>query len=132
MNGFVIRVNAYHGIPVVMNEAGVHARPSLSIDIPITFEKIINDITTTSIRDVENTGAGYESGYTLDVLIDDFEIEYACKVSADVEGKEDDGLRVFEFDVFEPVWGDDDEAKDVIDHLAERLKDWVEGYTAGR
>jgi hypothetical protein len=127
MSSFIFRVCAYHGEPVSMNGNGVHARSGLSIETPVAGN-IIND----PANSVVHLADGSESGYDLDSLIDDFEDEYGCKVTFDENGKVVDGLKVYEFDVFEPSWDDDDEAKDVIDDLTERLTDWAEGYPTGR
>jgi hypothetical protein len=130
MNGFIFRVCAYHGEPVVMNGSGLHARSGLSIDTPVTGDRIVNDPNNHVIKDMSKEGA--ESPYGIDALLADFEDEYGCKVNYDDEPKVVDGLQVFEFDVFEPSWPDDDEAKDVIDDLTESLVDWAEGYPTGR
>jgi hypothetical protein len=133
MNSFIFRVCAYHGEPVAMNGNGIHARSGLSIDTIVPSEKVINDPTGTETRDVTLGGRGEESGYDVDTLIEDFQDEYGCKVHYDFDLKEQaDGPRVFEFDVFEPSWSNDDEAKEVIDDLIERLTDWTEGYPTGR
>ena len=128
MNAFILRVCAYHGKPVAMNGNGVHARQGLSVDVPVS--NVVNDPEGTETKDLTLPDRQQLSGYDLDTLIEDFQDEYGCKVNYD--DKNVDGLRVFEFDVFEPAWPDDEEAKDVIDDLAERLQDWVKGYPTGR
>ena len=133
MNSFIFRVCAYHGDPVVMNGNGLSARSGLSIDTIVSSDHIVNDPRLTETRDVALGGRGVESGYDIDTLIEDFEDEYGCKINYDFdlhEGTKDPNT--FEFDIFEPSWPDDDEAKDVIDDLTERLVDWAEGYPTGR
>jgi hypothetical protein len=134
MNGFIFRVCAHHGEPVVMNGNGLRSRSGLSIDIPISSERIVNDPNNAVIKDMGNEGR--ESEYDLGALVSDFEDEYGCKVNYDYDLHDKpynyDGPQVFEFEVFEPSWPDDDEAKDVIDDLGERLTDWAEGYPTGR
>ena len=132
MNGFIFRVCAYHGEPVVMNTAsGVRARKGLSVDTAVPGDKVVNDPNNAVIKDVANKGK--ETDYDIGALIEDFQDEYGCKVNYDFDIEPKDGeLTVFEFDLFEPSWPDEDEAKDAIDDLLERLVDWAEGFPTGR
>jgi len=131
MNGFIFRVCAYHGEPVVMNGNGVHARSGLSTDTVIAADSIVNDPDNAVIRDMAMP-PGRESDYDIDALVNDFEDEYGCKVNHDSDCQIIDGLKVFEFDIFEPSWPDDDEAMDVVADLSDRLTDWARGYPTGK
>jgi len=128
MNGFIMRVCAYHGEPVTVG--GLPVRAGYNHDEPVTKEKTTNDPINESIRDLSN--GGKESSYGILQLVEDFEDEYGCKVNFDDPPTAKEGNMVFEFDIFEPTWPTVQEAKDVIDDLTRRLVDWVEGYPTGR
>lgn len=129
MDGFIIRVSAYHGEPVTVG--GIPTRAGYSHDTPVTKERIVNDPVNEVVRDKGNDSQ--QSDYDLLALVDDFEDEYGCKVTGfDDPPTMHDGATVFEFDVFEPAWPTMEEAKDVVDDLTERVIDWCEGYPAGR
>lgn len=131
MNGFIFRICAYHGEPVVMNKAGVRARTGLSIDSAVPEDRIVNDPNNAVVKDMANQGK--ETDYDIGALIDEFQEEYGCKVNYDFDIEPKSGeFQVFEFDIFEPSWPDDDEAKEAIDDLSERLVDWAEGFPTGR
>lgn len=131
MNAFLFRVCAHHGEPVVVNGGGVRIRCGLSVDVPVAVDKVVNDPNNTVVKDSAN--GGKETDYDIGALIDDFQDEYGCKVNYDFDISPPSGdVQVFAFDVFEPSWPDDDEAKDVIDDLVERLVDWAEGFPRGR
>jgi len=127
MQGFIFRVCAYHGEPITI--AGVPTRAGLSIDTPIV--NVINDPNNEVVRDMSGEHE-VESKYHIDRLVDDFESEYGCMVNIPEPVEKPGEATVFEFDVFEPSWPNDDEAKDVVDDLTERLRDWAEGFPSGR
>jgi len=132
MNGFIFRVCAYHGEPIQMNGSGVRARSGLSVDAIIPADKVINDPHNAVVKDMADKGK--ETDYDIGALVEDFQDEYGCKVNFDfdIQSAPPGDIQAFEFDVFEPSWPDDDEAKDVIDDLLERLCDWAEGFPRGR
>jgi hypothetical protein len=137
MEGFIIRVTAYHGEPRLLGT--LPTRAGISRDTPVTNAEIVNDFDKQgSIVDLNYASTNLEkpggsSDYNVDQLIDDFEDEYGCKVNfGDEIDSLKDGTRVHEFDVFEPSWPDQEEAQDVIDDLTRRLKDWANGYPSGR
>jgi len=131
MNGFIFRVCAYHGEPVVLNGSGVPHRAGLSVETPITGDKVVNDPLNEIVIDVAN-GHG-KTDYDIAALIEDFQDEYGCKVNYQFDILEPtNNPGVFEFDVFEPSWENEDEAKDVVDDLSDRLHDWAEGFPQGR
>jgi hypothetical protein len=125
---FIFRVTAYHGEPIFIN--GCPTRAGLSTDTPISAGRVVNDPYGIPWRD--NNNGSRETDYGIDALVHDFETEYDCKVNIPDTAHAPGEPRVFEFDVFEPTWLDDGEAKDVIDDLATRLVDWAEGYPTGR
>jgi hypothetical protein len=114
MNGFIVRVNAYYGEPVFVK--GIPARAGYRHDMSVPSERIVNDP---------------EVDLDVERLVEDFEAWNGCKVNFDSDYMVEGGFLVFEFDVFEPSWEDEDEAKDIIDDLTERLVDWVEGRPDG-
>lgn len=61
----------------------------------------------------------------LDEIVEGFEEDYGCKVSWDSQTH--DGLPVYEFNVFEPSWPEQDEAQDVANDLSTRISDWING-----
>lgn len=128
MEGFVIRVTAYHGDPKPIGK--VYARSGISHDTVVPLEDVINDPNNDVILD--RSCASQTSDYDIDALIADFQDEYGCKVSYPEVEARGEGLQVFEYDIFEPSWPDQEEAEDVIDDLTRRLVDWVSGYPAGR
>lgn len=131
MNGFIFRVCAHHGEPIVMNGSGVRHVAGIGVENPVTGDQVTNDPDNPVIKDLGNKGQ--ECDYDIGALIADFEDEYGCKVNYDYDINPRQGdIRVFEFDVFEPSWPSEDEAKDVVDDLSERLTDWAEGYPRGR
>lgn len=126
MNGFIFRVCAYHGDPVVIGKTPTRA--GLCYDVPLVIDRVVNDPNNDVIKDLANGGS--QSGYDIGMLLQDFEEEYSCKVGTDESTS--GSTQIFEFDIFEPSWPNDDEAKDAIDDLTERLVDWAEGYPTGR
>jgi hypothetical protein len=138
MQGFIIRVTAYHGEPKLIGN--LPTRAGISQDTPLAPGEIVNDFDRQgSIVDLNyashdvTAAPGGKSDYTVDNLIDDFQEEYGCKVNFGEEiDSLKDGTRVHEFDVFEPSWPEAEEAQDVIDDLTERLRDWAAGYPTGR
>ena len=131
MNGFIFRVSAHHGEPVIMNGCGVRNVTGIGVENPVMGDQVTNDPDNPVITDLSNKGQ--ECDYDIGALIADFEDEYGCKVNYDYDINPRQGdIRVFEFDVFEPSWPSEDEAKDVVDDLSERLTDWAEGYPRGR
>jgi hypothetical protein len=129
MSSFIFRVCAHHGDPVTVGETPTRA--GLCHDIPFAADRVVNDPNNDVIKDlVQDANASCTSEYDIGRLLEDFEDEYGCKVGTDETARGE--TQVFEFDIFEPSWPDDDEAKDAIDDLAERLTDWVEGYPTGR
>lgn len=129
MDGFIIRVSAYHGEPVSVG--GLPTRAGYSHDTPVTKDRVVNDPINEVVRDVGNDNQ--QSDYDLLALVEDFEDEYGCKVIGfDSPLTMQDGVPVLEFDVFEPSWSNEEEAKDVIVDLTERVIDWCGGYPAGR
>ncbi len=128
MEGFVIRVTAYHGEPKFLGN--IPTRSGVSHDTPVPNADIVNDIDNEVVLDLKHSSR--ESDYTLDALIEDFQDEYGCKVNYENGGTPEDGTRVYEFDMFEPNWPEKQEAEDVVEDLASRLVDWVNGYPTGR
>lgn len=127
MEGFVIRVTAYHGEPQQL--CTVYVRSGISHDTPVANDSIVNDPGNEIIVDLNYPTK--TSDYTLDALLADFQDEYGCKVNYE-EPVNKDGLKTFEFDVFEPSWPEKEETEDVIEDLSRRLVDWVQGYPTGR
>lgn len=125
MDGFIIRVAAHHGEPMQVGSA--YARNGTSEDTPV--KDVVNDPRNDVVLDIR--GGSRESTYTLDDLIDDFQDEFRCKVNYE-DTVNHDGLRTFEFDIFEPSWSKKSESKNVIEDLTARLIDWVSGYPSGR
>ena len=114
MNGFIVRVTAYFGIPVQLEKF-------------YTRSAVFRDTVVAGDIDLD----------TADV-VDDFvdictavEEEYGCKVN--LAGTETrllkDGLRVVEFDAFEPSWPEQQEAQDVVDDVSRRLVEWAATYS---
>jgi len=110
----------------------IYARAGVSHDTPIPEGEVVNDIDDDLAVVKDKNGPGGVSDYLIDSLIDDFQDEYGCKVSYQTPGIVKDSFLVFEFDVFEPSWPEQQEAEDVIDELTRRLVDWVQGYPSGR
>ena len=128
MDGFIIRVTAYYGEPVLVGN--LYTRAGASTDKPVPKAEIVNDPSNETVVDLAQDGDAY---YSLDYLIGDFEEEYGCKVNfGDEIDSLKDGTKVYEFDVFEPSWPEQEEAQDIVDDLHERLGDWVRGFPTGR
>lgn len=125
MDGFIIRVTAYHGEPVLL--AGVHTRAGTSHDILVSGSDVVNDLTGDSTIDASGMG---ESGSrrTLDDVVNDFECAYDCKVNfGDEIDSMRDGTKVYEFDIFEPSYHVQSAAEEVMADLEERLTDFAHG-----
>ena len=113
MEGFVIEVRAYHGDPVVVN--GLPTRSCCSIERPVPPEHV--SYVPDELEPKE---------FPLLQVIEAFEAKHKCKVNfGDPTLKE--GLPTFEFDVFEPSWRNEHQAKAVVDELTWQLCDWVRG-----
>lgn len=111
----VVRTCTYYGEPVAVN--GLPTRSGYCRDVPAKYEY---DGTFDMVV-----------GLSLDVpkltqLVEEFEDEYGCKVSFDDPALEE-GVWVYEFDVFEPSWPDKDAAREVVDELGDRLVAWFSG-----
>lgn len=128
MNGLIIRVCAYHGDPI--DVGGIPTRAGYCHDEPIPGDLVVNAPEGDRVKDLNIGGA--TSDYGLLSLVEDFEDEHSCKVNFDDPPVTEEGITVFEFDVFEPSCQDEDEAQEIIDELTERLVDWVQGYPTGR
>ena len=128
MEGFLIRVKAYHGAPKVIG--GVPTRSSVLQDTPVLLDDIVNEVDNEVVLDLNNQS--HESTYDLDTLIEDFQDEYGCKVNYENGELEGGKTRIYEFDVFEPSWPEKAAADDVINDLRDRLVDWVNGFPLGR
>lgn len=126
MEGFILRVTAYHGEPKKLGN--VYARSGVSHDVAVESTSIVNDLEGDVVMDLK---VNLEADYSIDALIEDFQDEYGCKVSYS-DPTLQDGVKVMEFDVFEPSWPERIEAEDVIEDLTRRLVDWVHGYPVGR
>lgn len=134
LEGFIVRVTAYHGEPVLVGK--LHHRPGISNDTPVIGSTIVNDFdrqeTVIDLNAAERKLV-QNPEYTVSDLIADFENEYECKVSfGDEVDSTKDGTKVHEFDVFEPSWPTQEEAQAVIEDLTARLVDWAQGYPKGR
>lgn len=128
MEGFVIRVAAYHGDP--QKVGNVYTRSGISNETPLDNNLIVNELDKQVIIDLSNPGQS--SDYTLDALIEDFQDEYGCKVSYAAEDTDDPSINTIKFDIFEPSWPEKEEAEDVVSDFTRRLVDWVHGYPSGR
>lgn len=105
--GFVFRVAAYHGSTEVIN--GIPVRNCLVFDRNVPPRDVVNQPECSGLDDV----------------IEGFEEDYGCKVSWNSLAH--DGVPVYEFDVFEPSWPEQDEAQDVANDLTARVCGWVSG-----
>lgn len=113
MEGLVIRVTAYHGEPKLLGN--IPYRAGSSHDTPVLRDDIVNDL------------EDMRTDYTVDDLIEEFQDEYGCKVNYEDGGNAEDGVVVYEFDIFEPSWPEKVEAENVRDDLAKRLVEWIQG-----
>jgi hypothetical protein len=128
MSSYLVRVFAYHGIPVLVGN--VHTRAGISRDTPVPEAQAVNGMSITD-KVIDLNYNGVLSEYMLDKLVEDFELEYKCKINFDLDAPGDKNT-VYEFDVFEPSWPSQELAQDVVDNLTERLVDWANGYPTGR
>jgi hypothetical protein len=120
MKGFILRVSAFYGL--AQDIAGPPARAGWSHDSMVVGIEVVNDPAASVFRTRSERGG--RSHYYFDVLIDDFEQEFACKVSF-MPGEPGGGL--LELEIFEPNWDDSEEAIDVINELNDRVHDWITG-----
>ena len=107
MDGFIIRVRAYHGEAALIGK--FHTRSNIKYDRLIAREL--------------NTFEPFENTNVQDV-IDAFEFQFRCKIFFAVD--EDDGLPVYDFDIFEPSFNSLGDAVKVADELARRLIECVD------
>jgi hypothetical protein len=130
MEGFIVRVTVHHGEPVLVGK--LYHRSGTSNDKLVAESTIVNDFDRQEAI-VDLRGGGKSSEHTVTDLISEFENEYDCKVSfGDEMDTEQDGVKVHEFDVFEPSWSSQEEAQSVMEDLTQRLVDWAQGYPRGR
>lgn len=128
MEGFIIRITAYHGDPKPIGK--VYARSGVSHDTIVPVDDVVNDPNNDVVLNKNYLSA--TSDYDIDALIADFQEEYGCKVSYAEPLPRGEGMQVFEYDIFEPSWPEQQEAEDVIDDLTRRLVNWVNGFPEGR
>jgi len=130
MNGFIVKVTAYHGKPVTIGEFLVRA--SVSKDTPLVDSDVVNDFER---RDaiVDLTRGVNNSVYDVDNLIEEFETKWKCSVNYNTDIKiTNDGINVHEFDIFAPSWSEAQSAQSVVHELSNRLCDWCKGFPGGR
>ena len=121
MEGFIIRVTAYHHDPVVVN--GIPTRASYSRETPVPGEDIINHPSGDALKDLAYLGTD-GSTQTLLELIENFEFVNKCKVNFN-DDLHESGFHIVLFDVFEPSWRFRTTAQNIIDDLTKLIIDWI-------
>lgn len=122
MESLIVRTCAYYGLPI--DVGGVPTRSGWIHEATVPGEGALNDPHGDVFATKDSTGR--LSTYSFDVLLDDFEAEFDCKVSLSQTSPK----HVIELEVFEPEWDDSEETVQVISELNDRVVEWVTGVGA--